>query len=236
MAFNFQITSTAQIAPKHGVKVLVYGRAGVGKTRLVVTTPRPFLISAESGLLSLRNHNIPVVELATIEQLEDIHRFFKESEEAKNYDTICIDSLTEIGEVILSNSKPLVKDQRLAYNIMMDKMHLFIRDFRDLKGKHVYFAAQEESVEIKTNVSILRAAMPGHKMGGKTPYHFDEVFRMEIKNDNNGVPHRVLRTKANYACEAKDRSDALNELEPAHLGKIFNKILAAPPVKTKEKK
>lgn len=236
MAFNFQITSTAKIAPKHGVKVLVYGRAGVGKTRLVGTAPRPFLISAESGLLSLRNHNIPVVELATIEQLEDIHRFFKESEEAKNYDTICIDSLTEIGEVILSNSKPLVKDQRLAYGIMIDKMHLLIRDFRDLKGQHVYFAAQEESVEIDTDVSILRAAMPGRKMGGKTPYHFDEVFRMEIKNDNNGVPHRVLRTKANYACEAKDRSDALNELEPAHLGKIFNKILVAPPVKTKEKK
>lgn len=234
MAFNFQITSTAKIAPKHGVKVLVYGRAGVGKTRLVVTAPRPFLISAESGLLSLRNHNIPVVELATIEQLADIHRFFKESAEAKNYDTICIDSLTEIGEVILLNAKPLVKDQRLAYGIMIDKMHLLIRDFRDLQGKHVYFAAQEESVEIDTDVSILRAAMPGRKMGGKTPYHFDEVFRMEIKN-NNGVAHRVLRTKANYACEAKDRSDALNELEPAHLGKIFNKILVAP-VKTKEKK
>ena len=47
-----QFTTTAQAVLDTGVKMLVYGESGMGKTMLTATLPRPLLISAESGLLS----------------------------------------------------------------------------------------------------------------------------------------------------------------------------------------
>ena len=56
MAINLK--STATIASS-GVKVLVYGQAGSGKTTLIRTAPAPLILSAEAGLLSLAGTDIP---------------------------------------------------------------------------------------------------------------------------------------------------------------------------------
>ena len=49
---------SSQLAVDAGVKILCYGEAGVGKTVLLATLPRPVLISAESGTLSLQVQNL----------------------------------------------------------------------------------------------------------------------------------------------------------------------------------
>ena len=50
MAINLKTTATIESS---GVKVLVYGQAGSGKTTLIRTAPAPLILSAEAGLLSL---------------------------------------------------------------------------------------------------------------------------------------------------------------------------------------
>ena len=44
----------------NGVKMMVYGASGVGKTRLTTTCPNPIIISAEKGLLSLADYDFSV--------------------------------------------------------------------------------------------------------------------------------------------------------------------------------
>ena len=53
-----QFSTASQESVTNGIKVLVYGGAGVGKTVLTATLPNPVLISAESGSLSLRESNL----------------------------------------------------------------------------------------------------------------------------------------------------------------------------------
>lgn len=48
MAIQLQSTSGLHA---NGVKVLVYGKAGAGKTSLIPTLPHPVVLSAEGGLL-----------------------------------------------------------------------------------------------------------------------------------------------------------------------------------------
>ena len=69
-----KLTTTKQAAQLNGLKMLVYGASGAGKTRLCATTGAPtVIISAESGLLSLRDSDIPVIEVQTLEDVfEDI--------------------------------------------------------------------------------------------------------------------------------------------------------------------
>lgn len=227
----FTLTTAREAAALHGVKFLVYGRAGAGKTRLCLTMPGPILIiSAEAGLLSIRNSDVDVALINTVEELEEVFQWVTEHEDAQVYVSICLDSITEIAEQVLSHAKENAKDPRQAYGVLIERMNTVIKGFRDIVGKHVYMAAKMEfDKDDVTGVKSFRAAMPGAKLGQQVPYLFDEVFNLDIGKDEEGE-YRFLRTNPTIQIDAKDRSGALEAVEPPDLGAIIEKILAAEPV------
>lgn len=224
MALKF--TTTDKAAQLNGVKVLVYGQAGAGKTVLASTAPAPFLISAEGGELSLRHVQMPMVKVTTVDDLRDVYAWCERSAEAKQFQTICIDSLSEIAEVVLNNAKRQVKDPRQAYGELIEKMETTIRMFRDLPGRNVYMSAKMEPTKDElTGVVKYGPAMPGKQLAVKLPYFFDQVFRLGINKTTQGESYRFLQTQPDMQYEAKDRSGALAAVEPPHLAQLFNKIL-----------
>ena len=236
-------TTAEQVSTVGGVKSLVYGDAGMGKTVLNATLPAPVLISNESGALSLRKanlerlygagnphitYNMPIIEVKTVEDLSDAYRWASESAEAKHFLSVGMDSISEIGEVVLNNAKRQVKDPRQAYGELIEKMETLIRSFRDLPGKNVLITAKMEPIKDEmTGVVKYGPAMPGAKLGNKLPYFFDEVFRIGVNQAPNGEKYRFLQTQPDLQYVAKDRSGALAPVEPPILSAIFAKILAA---------
>lgn len=221
-----RLTTAAQAATLHGVKLLVYGRAGMGKTTLCATAPNPVIISAEAGLLALRHTQIPVIEIRTIDDLMEAYQWATESEEAKNFETICLDSLTEVAEVVLSNAKKSTKDPRQAYGELIERMGVTIRSFRDLSGKHVYMSAKQESIKDDTvGTTMYGPSMPGSRLGGQLPYMFDEVLRLTLGRTPDGQEYRYLQTRPDFQSDAKDRSGTLDPVEAPDLTVIINKIL-----------
>lgn len=223
MALTF--TNSNKAAAAHGVKLLIYGDAGAGKTRLVATAPNPVLISAESGLLSLAGFSIPVIEIQTIQDLTDVYAWATKSEEANAFETICIDSLSEIAEVILQNALKQVKDPRQAYGELTEKMMATVRAFRDLKGKHIYMSAKMQRLtDDDTGVTRYIPSMPGKRLGPDLPYFFDEVFRLGIGKTPEGNQFRFLQTQLDTQYVAKDRSGTLAAVEHPDLTHIISKI------------
>ena len=223
MALNF--TTTREAAQTNGVKVLVYGKAGVGKTVLCATAPKPVIISAEAGLLSLQGSDIPVIEVKTIADLVEAYAWLTTDESSAQFETICLDSISEIGELALHDEKKKASDPRQAYGALIEKMTEIIRLFRDIPHKNIYFSAKETRiVDSATNVISYGPDMPGSKLGISMPYFFDEVFNLTTQRDSQGQPKRCLRTRATLQYEAKDRSGTLEEFEKADLTEIFEKI------------
>ena len=223
-----KFTTTGEAGKIHGVKMLVYGLSGAGKTTLCATAPAPLILSAEAGLLALRKHNIPVIEIKTVDDLTEAHRWCQQAKEAEQFQTICIDSITEIGEVVLANAKKQVKDPRQAYGELIEKMMTTIKAFRDLSGKHVYMAAKMEPVKDEmTGIVRYMSSMPGSKLGPQLPYLFDEVFRLGINKTPDGAEYRFLQTQPDLQYDAKDRSGALDNIEPPDINHVINKILGA---------
>lgn len=223
MTINFMTTD--QAAQLNGCKVLVYGPAGVGKTVLCATAPEPFLISAESGELSLRKYQIPMAKVKTVEDLSEIYDWFSTNGDQGRFRTVCLDSLSEMAETVLNNAKRQVKDPRQAYGELLEKMETLIRSFRDLPGRNVYMSAKmEPSKDEMTGIIKYGPSMPGSKLGSKLPYYFDFVFRLAIGKDQQGNQYRFLQTQPDLQYEAKDRSGALTAVEVPNLSEIFNKI------------
>lgn len=224
-----QIKSTQGIGAVNGVKMLVYGRAGRGKTTLCATAPNPFIISAEAGLLALTRYNLPYIEIRTISDLYEVFRWCQTSAEAKQFQTICLDSLSEIAEVVLLNAKRNVKDPRQAYGELIEQMTKLIREFRDLPEKHVYMSAKQEfSKNEATGVMTNGPMMPGSKLGQQLPYFFDEVFQLDIESPPGQPSYRYLRTQPDFVNDAKDRSGLLDPIEAPNLGNVISKITLAP--------
>lgn len=220
-----EIKNTKNIAAKH-IKVLVHGGAGTGKTRLCGTTGgKPIILSVESGLLSLRGQDIDVVEIKNMDDLRKAYEFL--STDTK-YDWVCLDSISEIAEVVLSDEKKKTNDPRKAYMETQEIMMQLMRSFRDLP-KNIYFSAkQEKTKDEATGGMIYSPSAPGQKLGQAMPYLFDLVFAAHSWKDAEGVYHYALQTHRDAQYEAKDRSGCLDMVEQPDLGAIYKKIINQP--------
>ena len=124
MAVKLQSTNTITT---DGIKILAYGAAGSGKTMLIKTLPDPIILSAEGGLLTLSDEELPFIEIGSMEQLKGAYNWLIEDKEAEQFKSVALDSITEIAEVCLANEKKINKDPRAAYGEMQTTMSEIIR-------------------------------------------------------------------------------------------------------------
>jgi len=208
----------------NGVKLLVYGAAGAGKTVLAGTLPSQIILSAEGCLISLQALDLPYIEISSMSDLQDAYAWVSESEEAGQYKSVAIDSLSEIAEVVLSSEKKVAKDPRQAYGAMQEQMTDLIRAFRDLPGKHVYMSAKMEKASDEMGRISYAPSMPGNKIAQQLPYFFDEVLALRVEKDDQGAAQRALMCDSDGLWLAKDRSGLLDQWEAPDLGTVISKI------------
>ena len=221
MAINLRSTKGLHA---NGVKLLVYGNAGSGKTSLIPTLPNPVVLSAEGGLLSIADADLPFVEVSSYDTLMEAYRWVIESDEAKQFESIALDSISEIAEVVLNHEKKIAKDPRQAYGSMQEQMADIIRAFRDIPGKHIYFTAKCEKATDESGRILYAPSMPGNKTGQSLPYFFEEVLALRVEKDAEGLAQRALMCDSDGIWQAKDRSGKLDTWEAPDLGAIINKI------------
>lgn len=218
MAINIKNTNEIKL---DSVKCVVYGGAGSGKTRLCATAPKPLIISAESGLLSLSDVDCDYIEINTLKQFDEAYRYVLSNDE---YKTVCLDSLSEICETLLEEILPGFKDGRQAYAELSRSILPMLRKFRDLKGMNTVFTVK---MIPKTNEESGRYTeelmLPGNVLPNQVPYMVDELFKLNV--DKKGIT--TIQTRPDRTSYAKDRSGALLPKETdLNMTAMFNKIIA----------
>jgi len=221
MAIKIQSTSQSV----NSVKALIFGESGVGKTKLAATAPTPLILNAEGGLLSLAGDNLDSVDIKTVKDVMDVYEFITESADAKKYETIILDSVSDVAEVYLSTLKKKFTDPRQAYGVLADDVGDMIRAFRDIKHKHVYFIAKAGRVEDENGIGEIKSIMPGKTLTNGLPFFFDEVMALRIGKLEDKSTYRYLQTSGTVGYKCKDRSGALDLQEEPDLTKLFHKII-----------
>jgi phage nucleotide-binding protein len=208
-----------------GVKICIYGQAGAGKTSLIPTLPNPVVLSAEGGLLSIREANIPYIEITCMDDLREAYKWLMTAEEAKGFESVALDSISEVAEVVLTaEKKSNNRDGRAAYGEMSSIMTDLIRSFRDLPGRHVLMTAKLEKSQDEMGRMLYNPSMPGKTLTQGLPYFFDEMFALRVERDAEGVAQRALLCQPDGLWYAKDRSGVLDTWESPDLGAIIQKI------------
>ena len=178
-------------------------------------------------MLSLRKFDIPVIEVKSLDQLYEAYEYVAGPDGAK-FSWVCLDSISEIAEVVLNHEKKNSKDPRQAYGSLAEKMTDLIRAFRDLPGKNVLFLCKQEKVKDEQSGALLYSpSMPGNQLKNGLSYFFDEVMAIRVEKDAEGNPTRWLQTSRDFNYEAKDRSGSLDMFEPPDLAAIASKVISS---------
>ena len=105
----------SDLVKRYGVKAIIYGGPGTGKTPLLTTAPYPVHAFAETGLLSIRTCDQPGYLIDTHTRMRDYTLWACSSQEAKQFQTKTFDSISQMAQIILDEEKKKHKDGRKAY-------------------------------------------------------------------------------------------------------------------------
>lgn len=231
------IIHSGDLPAANRVKALIYGAAGSGKTVLCATADAPLVVSVEGGALSLRPQNldrlfegvdhvssVPLWDAPTLLEVQEVVSWMTHSAEARQFGTICFDSLTAIAEKRLQEDLKAHRDGRRAYGEMLEFMRALLAVLMRHPAHHLIFLARQERVQDGLTSALMHNAwVPGQALIRYIPHVFDEVMCLRIAEGET----RVLQCRADAQHEAKDRSGQLELFEPAHLGAVVRKCMGA---------
>lgn len=225
-----EIHKVKDIAGTAGVKCILHGPSGSGKTYSISTIPNPesvLVLSAEAGLLSIKEAagDVDAMVIANMEELREAYEYIA-GDNGDKYQTIVLDSLSEIAQQVLSAELETQKDGRKAYGELYDKVVRLVKSFRDLPSKNVILICQQEKSVDDEGRIFYGISMPGKKLTQELPYLTDLVACLRVrKNLETGEVERMLQfTDLDEQYQAKDRSGNLDDFESPDWGVIFDKI------------
>ena len=122
------IRTTSNVADKK-LNILTWGREGTGKTQFMGTCPKPFIIAAEDGVLTLHNEEIPYYLLKDDEKIFDtVMQVIDDAKKGlgifEDIETICIDSMSKLNSMIFEEIKEEVGDTKgyVIYEMLLTRM------------------------------------------------------------------------------------------------------------------
>lgn len=235
-----KVVTAGSLARNYGAKMVVYGGAGIGKTPIVNSAPNPLLIVHEPGMQSMQHSKVPAIEALDTKTAIDVYRWLGSSADVKKYDTICVDSTSELAEMFLTEAKNKLKDKRQHYGYAHDMFMPIMRQLFYMQYKHVYLIAKLGTQEngkkqiIENNMMTVETVMqkvplyPGQAIGAAMRHLFDQILFMDwFKPPNYNSPVKAFFTVGCDEFVARDRTGKLAAIEPAdNLTAIINKIMA----------
>ena len=120
-------------------------------------------LEKQQHVLSIKDaDNVTAIEVKEASEIEEIAAMLENGQ--LDYDTVCLDSVTEMSELLLAQEKARSKDPRQAYGEVITVMTRTMRRFRDLKI-HVIFVAKEDKIrDDSTGMFHYQPMMVGTKL------------------------------------------------------------------------
>jgi len=227
----------------HFVKALIYGDSGVGKTVLAGTSPKPLIIDVEGGTLSLRQFGIKadVVRVKDFSAMREIRDELQKTENQGRWETVIIDSLTELQRrsmeavmklTVAQNSK---RDPDVPgigeYGKNGEVIRKVIRQFRDLPMHVIFVCLQLDMTDSDTGLPIARPMLQG-KLASEVPQYMDMVGHLTVRQsveEGNVRKDRVLNIDHGGRFSAKNRLGGLPpQVVNPNFSEIISRSLGAP--------
>ena len=208
-------------------KVLICGDPGAGKTLISSTWPNPVYASAEGGLMSIADRDIPYTEIRKSEDLLRLKNALDQPAEVREemlgfpVQTVVIDTIDEIQRILMKERLDAQKREALQmqdWGWLNEQMQAIVRAFRNL-DLHVVFTCHLKSTEDQESGRVsYRPGLSG-AIADSIPAYVDLALRLDVSTiaevTDDGIEKRQVRSLISRPDHAhswvKDRSGKLPE-------------------------
>jgi len=238
MALKIRRTGAADYG-KH-VKALITGYPGSGKTLISSTFPNPLFASAEGGLMSIADRNIPYVDIRSTDELLAIKNSIDQDPETRaeilgfRVDTIVIDTIDEIQKIMIAERLKATRNSAMQladWGWLGEQMRAMIRGFRNIPIHVVFTCHLDDATDQETGRVYYKPKLQGAIAGDIAGYVDLSLLLQEsyVNETVNGkltaVKKRVLITDSDPKHEfLKDRSGKLPREFPVNFEDDFSRI------------
>jgi hypothetical protein len=232
------ISADERLAERRGVKALIVGPSGVGKTsqlRSLLNGADALLFAdCEAGDLAIRDCAVDAVRIESWSEASSLATTVANGGLAQ-YRTLFFDSLTAVGRLSLKHaevqpecvSRSGIKDTRAVYGLHARQLLDWIHIMQHAPAMNVILVAILETVKDDFGRTEHRIQLDGEKAGRELVGIIDEIVTYQILDFADGRPptRGFVCTSPNiWAYPAKDRSGRLDQIEPPNLGRLLDKL------------
>lgn len=180
------IKKPAELVIPSTVKMMIYGQAGMGKTTLALSTPKPLLLDFDNGVKRVNMSHLNGVDIVPVCAWSDIKDLMNEDLSA--YDTIVIDTIGKMMDYIISykcgHRLPSIKD----WGGINAEFSWFTRALSGL-NKHIVFVAHRDTRKEGDETVFIPALR--EKSYNAIVTELDLLGYLEMRNEN-GTQRRTI--------------------------------------------
>ena len=184
------IKKSNEIAIQRNVKMMVYGQAGMGKTTLALSAPKPLLLDFDNGVKRVNNAHlddtIGIVQITN--WAEVVQLLTQEVADLAPFETIVVDTIGKMMDFIIAyrcnGRQPRVQD----WGTINNDFKWFVSTLSGL-NKHVIFVAHRDSRKEGDDTVFIPALR--EKNYNSIVTELDLLGYVEMRNEN-GVQKRTI--------------------------------------------
>lgn len=183
---NSLIKKSHELALPEGIKMMIYGQAGMGKTTYALSAPRPLLLDFDGGVNRVNLNHLKDVGIVQVSSWADMQALLKE--DLREYQTIVVDTVGKMMDAIISYKCGTKQPQLRDWGGINQEFANFNRALSDLKKNVVYVAHRADRKEGDETVFVPSFRSKNYN---DIVTELDLLGYMETKSEN-GVVYRSI--------------------------------------------
>ena len=183
------IKKSNEIKVVKNIKIMIYGQAGMGKSTLALSAPRPLLLDFDNGVKRVNtNHLGDQVGIVQVESWNDILYLLSSPNELNEFDSIVVDTIGKMMDYIIAyrcnGYQPRIQD----WGAINNDFKWFTNALSGL-NKNVIFVAHRDTRKEGEETVFIPALR--EKNYNSIVTELDLLGYLEMKNEN-GLQKRTI--------------------------------------------
>lgn len=220
-----QLVPAGSLASKYGAKAVVHGGPGVGKTPIINTARRPCFLAVEPGLASMAGSQVPTWYAPTWPKIKEFFTWWHGSNEVRNFDTLCVDSVSQICEIYLRENPNKHQHGLKLYGDMATTVFDELHKLYYQQEKHMYLICKQSIEKVEGNAGKKRPYFPGDQLNISVPHLFDLILHLDYFAVPGYGTTRAFQCHSSFDSVCRDRFGKLAQFEPPNIAALFDKAM-----------
>lgn len=168
------------------VKMMIYGQAGMGKTTVALSAPKPLLLDFDNGVKRVNMAHLDGIDIVQVSSWQDVQQVLQE--DLSTYQTIVVDTIGKMMDFIITYKCGIRQPQIKDWGGINAEFSWMTRTLSSL-NKNVVFVAHRDTRKDGDDTVFIPALR--EKSYNSIVTELDLLGYLEMRNEN-GVQKRTV--------------------------------------------